>query len=1390
MTHPHPNRRFVPQAVLTRSGKINTASASVNIVVRPVNTAGSKPTVNHPRPILNAYKKGYSQVIKPFNKYSTNKNSIFNKKVNIVRVKDTTTRDIIVVSENKGKGANDVKASACWVWKAKNSRQPIAEGYEDYDGGFVSFRDGKDRISVKGKIKYGTLVFDDVYFCKELKYNLLSVLQICGKKNNVLFTNTECLVLSFDFKLLDESQVLLRVPRKDNIYSVDLKSVVPTKGLTCLFSKVIINESNLWHRRLGHINFKNMNKLVRGNLVRGLPSKIFENDHSCIACQKGKQHKAFCKAKLVNSISKPLHMLNMNLFGLTNVKSLMKKSYCLVVTDDFSRFSWVFFLATKDETSGILKTFITEIENQLDYKVKVIRSENGTEFKNSVMSQFYEMKGIKREFSIARTSQQNGVAERKNRTLIEAVRTMLVNSKLPTTFWAEAVNTTCYVLNRVLVIKPNSKKPYELIHGRTPLIDFIKPFGYPVTILNIRDHLGKFDGKANEGFFVGYSVLFAVDSLSKSMNYVPVVAGNQTNGIARTKDNIVAGPKNNEEDAGVRLTEVDESEASNKDGKDEQDSRSEFERLLQQEKQTEHPNSTNSINTISTPVSTAEPSSTNDAPSSLVNAAKTSEEHLFEQFSPFKNAFTLPDFPNVSLMNDNTRIFAGAYDDEDVGRQANLNNLETTINVSSIPTTRINKDHPIELIIRDLHSALLTRRMLQQNLKEHCLIEAMQEELLQFELQKVWTLVDLHNGKRAIGTKWVLKNKKDERGIVVRNKARLVAQGYTQEEGIDYDEVFALVARIEAIRLFLAYASYMGFIVYQIDVNSAFLYGTIEEEVYVCQPPGFEDPHFPDKVYKVEKDLYGLHQALRAWDETLSTYLLENEFRRGTIDKTLFIKKDKSDILLVFQISSMGEFTFFLGLQVQQKEDGIFISQDKYVADIIKKFGYGTVKTVSTPMEPNKALVKDKGADNVDVHLYRLMIGSLMYLMTSRPDIIFAVCAYARFQVTPKTSYLHAMKRIFRYLKDQPKLGLWYPRDSPFDLEAFSNSDYTGASLDRKSTTGDLLTKAFDVGDEAVHKELGDRMERAATTDSSLEAEQDNGNINKTQSMATFWQTATTSMLKDGDMGITATIDGKVKVVSEASIRRHLKLEDYDGISTLSTVEIFEKLALMGAPSTSQPPTSSPSMPTTYVAEEAAPMPYDSPLPRVYSLRSDEGSLTLNELMVLCTSLSKKVESLESDLKQTKQTYGAAYTKLIMKVKKLEHKVKSIKSRRKIGAQTQGRSDEDLMYETGVYDYPEGFTGPSISITTAEPVTAAGEGVSTDRAIPKEVSTAEPDMDVTLAEALVDLLKSGNKNSPKPKSNRATQEEASRVAIYDEMDNIQAMIEADEQLATRVQYEE
>ncbi|GJZ65254.1 putative ribonuclease H-like domain-containing protein [Tanacetum coccineum] len=953
--------------------------------------------------------------------------------------------------------------------------------YEEIDGGYVAFGGNSkgEKITGKGIIKTSNLDFENVYF----------------------------------------------VLKKNNMYSVDLKNIVPKGGLTCIFAKATSDESKLWHRRLEHINFKTINKLVKGNLVRGLPLKLFENNQTCVACQKGKQHRA---------------------------------SY------------------TKNETSGILKSFITGVENLIDQKVKVIRCDNGTEFKNKEMNQFCERKGIKREFSVARTSQQNKT---------------------------EAVNTDCYMQNRVLVTKPHNKTPYELFLGRKPALCFMKLFGCPVTILNTIDHLGKFDGKADEGFFVGYSINsklfrvfnnrtrifeenlhvqfsentpniarsgpnwpFDIDALTKSMNYKPVVAGNQSNGNAGTKAYDDAGKARME-----TLPSKDYILLSFDDGKKvDEDPRKDSE-CNDQEKE-ENVNSTNTINAAST---------------NKVNVVggKTSIELPLD--------LNMPELEDIVYLDD----------DEDVGAEADMNNLDAFIPVSPIPTTRIHKDHPVEQIIRDLNLAPQTRRM-SKNLEEHgfvstikqrtnhkdfqnCLfayflsqeepkkvihalndpswIEAMQEELLQFKLQEVWTLVDLPNGKRAIGTKWIFRNKKDEREIVIKNKARLVAQGYTQEKGIDYDEVFTPVARIEAIRLFLAYSSFKDFVVYQMDVKSAFLYGKIKEEVYVCQPPGFEDLDFPDRVYKVEKELYGLHQAPRAWDkgDILLVQVYVDDIIFGSTKKSLCTEFEKM-VHKKFQMSSMGELTFFLGLHVKQKENGIFINQDKYVTDILKKFGFTDVKTASTPMKTQKPLLKDEDGEEVDVHLYRSMIGSLMYLTSSRPDIMFAVCACSRYQVNPKVSHLHAVKRIFRYLKGLPKLGLWYPKDSTFDLVAYTDSDYAGASLDRKSTTGGCQF----LGCRLISWQC---MKQIVVSNSTTEAEihTDKNVADLLTKAFNFWSTIKAKIVNKV-VQLQALVDGKKIIVTKASVRSDLQLDDAEGMDCLPNAIIFEELTRMGYEKISQ----------------------------------------------------------------------------------------------------------------------------------------------------------------------------------------------------------------------------
>ncbi|GJR75280.1 retrovirus-related pol polyprotein from transposon TNT 1-94 [Tanacetum coccineum] len=981
---------------------------------------------------------------------------------------------------------------------------------KEFDRGYVTIWGGAKggRITGKGTLKTGKLDFEDVYFVKELQFNLFSVLQMCDKKNSVLFTDTGCFVLSPDFKLADESQVLLNIPRKNNIYSVDMKNIVPKESLTCLVANATLDESMLCHRRL----------------------------------------------------------------------------------------------ASKDETSGILKNFITQIENLVDKKVKIIRCDNGREFKNSVMNDFSAMKGIRREFSVARTPQQNGVTERRNRTLIEAAKTMLADSKLPTTFWAKAVNTACYVQNRVIA---------------RPLMNFLE-----------------FDGKSNDGFFVGYSLnskafrlynirtrkveenlhvrfledkpiivgarpkwLFDIDVLTESMNYVLVVVGTNSNDSAGTKESV-------------------------------------------------------------------DPS------------------HSSQETGSSQDCILMPLWKDGSLFDSSLKDASNDDAQPQVRLRRRMRKWELMI-----------KKKPEDMMLHDEEPKKVI-----QALKDPSWIKAMQEELLQFKLKQVWTLVDLPYGKRDIGTKWV----------------------------------FAPVARIEVISLFLAYASFKDFVVYPMDVKSAFLYGKIEEEVHVCQPPGFEDLEFLEKFYKVEKALYGLHQAPKAWYETLSTYLLNNGFKRGKIDKTLFIKRIKFDILLIqvyvddiifgstefeklmhkkFQMSSMGELTFFLGLQVTQKDDGNFISQDKYTEEILKKFRFSTVKTTSTLEETSKPLLKDAEAEDVDVHLYRSMIRSLMYLTASRPDIMFAVCACARFQVTPKGSHL----------------GLWYPKDSPFNLEAYADSDYAGASLDRKTTRGSgprcqdtiLGGAKAQIRFEAASKQSNDPPLLRVNT---LGSREDNMILKELIELF-FLDKQVEGMTRHKEVYVTPSHTKKVF----ANMKRPGKV--FSG----SVIPLFQTIMVQASEDMcedsikksrrKQRKDSGPTEPVTDEATNEAHVPtpsYDPP-------QSSEDRMQLSKLMSICNSLQGKV----LDLEEAK----TAQAKEIASLKKRED------------ASKQGRKIADIdadaevtleVVETEEPVISAAITTKSIPLSDADPVTTTNVEVT--------IASAPTTIDeLTIAQTLIEIKTSKHK---------------------------------------------
>nr|GEW57672.1 putative ribonuclease H-like domain-containing protein [Tanacetum cinerariifolium] len=934
------------EAVLTRSRLVPHNAA------RPVTTVVPQTNVKHQSPAKQVVTKPHSPIRRPINHRPSPKNSNFHQKVTTVKANQGNPQQAF-----KDKGVID---SGCSRHMTRNISYLF--DFEEINRGYVAFGG-----NLKG--------------------------------------DTECVVLSSDFKLPDENHVLLRVLREKNMYNVDLKNIVPSGDLTCLFVKEL-DESNLWHRRLGHINFKTMNKLVKGNLVIGLPSTVFENNLTCVVCKKGKQHRASCKTKPISFVSQPLQ----------------------------------------------------------------------------------RMKGIKREFSVARTPQQNRVAERKNTNLIEAARIMLADSLLPIPFWVEVVNTVCYIQNRVLVTKPHNKTPYELLLGRTPSIGFMRPFGCPVTILNTLDTLGKFDGKADEDFLAGYSV---------------IVAGNQLNSSAGIQENLDADSQNTNVDATfddkepeskvyVSPSSGDKTKKHDEKAKREAKGKSLIDlstgvRDLSDEFEEFFVNSTNRVNVASAPVTAVGPYSTNST--NNFNAAGPSNTVVSPNFkiggkSSFVDPFQYLDELNMHALEE----IVYSNDEEDVRVEADFSNLEIIITVNLIPTTRVHKYHPVTQIIGDLSLAPQTRSMTRV-VKDQGRLPQINDEDFHTYLPK---------GKRAIGSKWVFRNKKDKRGIVIMNKARLVAQEHTQKEGIDYEEIFSPVARIENIRLFLAYASFMGFMLYQMDVKSTFLYETIKEEVYVCQPLGFEDPDYPDKVYKVVKALYGLHQAPRAWYDTLANYLLENGFQRGKIDQTLFIKKQKDS------------------------------------------------KSASTRIDTEKPLLKYLDGEDVNVNIYSNYAGASLDRKSTTGGCQFLGCRLISWQCKKQTIVATSSTDA-----EYVAVASWQTMTGKESLNPFmADSLPITILLTKPKLVMLVLIKAqHQISNESPL--LGVNTPRC-----------DEDGLAQMELMVFLTYV---SIKKSNDVvRLQALIDKKKVIITEDTIRQALRVDDAAGVDCLPNEEIFAELARMG----------------------------------------------------------------------------------------------------------------------------------------------------------------------------------------------------------------------------------
>nr|GEV10427.1 hypothetical protein [Tanacetum cinerariifolium] len=753
--------------------------------------------------------------------------------------------------------------------------------------GTVKF--GNDQIAPilgYGDLVQGKVTIKKVYYVEGLNHNLFSVGQFCDADLEVAFQKSTCYIR--DLKGND----LLTGSRGTDLYSITLQDTSSPNPI-CLMAKATSSQAWLWHRRLSHLNFDTINLLSKNDIVIGLSKLKFVKDHLCSSCELGKAKR---------------------------------------------KYTWTYFLRSKDETPEVLIDFLRLVQRGLHAQVRTVRTDKGKEFLNKTLHAYFVAEGIDHQTSVARIHEQNGVVERRNRTLVEAARTMLSATKVPLFFWAEAIATTCFTQNRSLVIPRHEKTPYHIINNRKPSIKFFHIFGSLCYIVRDGENLDKMKEKGDTCIFVGYSTQsrayrvfnkrtrVIVETIHVNFDELPQMASDHVSSDLVPQ---------------CRMTALEHDSLSPVVSKSFVVTTADAPHQCQQQL-------TTPLNTHTTPELTCQDPS--QAPTVTttenINQAETNSKNAHVEDDEFINIFCTP-------VQDRG---------ETSSRHVDSSNMHTFYRRHPSEHHWM-KDHSLEQVIENPSQSVRTRRQLESD------------------------------GE--------------------------MSKGYAQKEGVDFEESFAPVARLEVVRLFITYAAHKSFIVYQMDVKTSFLYGPLKEEVYVNQPDGFVDPYHPNKVYSLKKALYGLKQALGAWYDELSNFLVSK------------------------------------GIQINQSPRGIFINQAKYAQEILIKHGMTSCDSIGTPMA-TKHLDADLSGIPVDQTKYQSMVGSLMYLTASRPDIMHVTCYCARYQAKPTEKHLTAVKQIFRYLKDTINMGLWYPKDIGFDLTAFLDSDHAGCLDPRKSTSGGI----------------------------------------------------------------------------------------------------------------------------------------------------------------------------------------------------------------------------------------------------------------------------------------------------------------------------------------------
>ena len=824
-------------------------------------------------------------------------------------------------------------------------------------------------------------ILTKVLYVPKLATNLFSARVAASKGKVVQFGHTLCWIKD------SKGQVVARGRIVGNMYRLDCKVDKPDNQAT------IANETgtklDLWHQRMAHLNVGQMKTMASKELTTCSDIPGTGKLSFCEACAEGKAHRAPFKPVGEIQSTRRLELVHSDVAGPMKTESFGGAKYFVTFIDDYSRCVTVYPMKHKSEVLEKFKEWEAAVTNQADCKIKTLRTDNGGEYTSTEFEDFLKEKGIRHETTVPHSPQQNGVAERMNRTLQEAALSMILHAGLSKAFWAEAVCNAAYVRNRVITTA-TTVTPYERWYGKKPDVSHLRVFGCTVYAHVPDASRQKLDQKAVKMRFVGYSL---------------TQKGYRLYDENRQRIFIRRDVTFNETDFGSTKVQM----KCDEDG---------------------------------------------------IKSAEEGKELNSEVDTNVDEHQDLPKDPRRSGRERNPPLY---YHDEYAGI--------TTAKYAALYVAEIEEP---ETLKDALDSEYATQWKAAADAEYQSLLE-----------NETWELVELPAGRKPISCKWVFKVKHDETGKVERFKGRLVAKGFLQKYGIDYDETFSPVVRFSSIRALLAYGVSRQMLIHQMDVVTAFLNGTLDEEIYMQQPEGYVESGKEELVCRLKKSLYGLKQSPRCWNNAFKEFMLSLGFVQSDADPCVFIRvlNDKlaivtvhvDDLILLteteeemidlktnlanhFKMKDMGILHYCLGVSVTIKDGVLQISQEQYIGKILRKYKLQDCKTVSTPMDLNVKLVKDDGYSKpVDAVQYQSMVGSLIYAaIATRPDIAYAVAALAKFNSSPTEAHLTAVKRVFRYLKGTVQLRLQY-QETDGNVEGYSDADWASDSEDRRSTSGNVF---------------------------------------------------------------------------------------------------------------------------------------------------------------------------------------------------------------------------------------------------------------------------------------------------------------------------------------------